>query len=485
MLNERGMTTPIYSWLRYEDKSPIWRWTIVLGLLFSVAVLPWMLKEAQTILLVIGIVSMAGLLLLLRWPPLGIFATMIGGMLIPFRGPSGLNMAMIILAVALALWICSMLLHQKKISLVPSSTTVALLVMVVSGILSFGFGQLQWYSFAESAPLGAQVASLSLLILSAGAFLLVANQIRDIRWLAALVWVFLAFGAIYMLGRAVPVIGSVTNSLFQRGIHGSLLWVWLVALAFSQALFNRHLHPLWRIMLFGLVLLTFEVAYFQESGWKSGWVPPLIAIAATMVAYSWRLGLIMSPFAAVAGIALSGYLIETDAYSYSTRIDAWVIMTNLISENPILGLGWANYRWFTPLFPIRGYAVYFNSHSQYFDILAQTGIVGLISFLWFFVMVGWVGWKLRNRVPDGFPRAYVYGGLGGLVGTLVAGAFGDWVVPYFYNIGLTGFRASVLGWFFLGGLVVLEQLYGRNAEDKVEDEAEGKVEDKAEGKVEA
>jgi O-antigen ligase len=361
-----------------------------------------------------------------------------------------------------------MLLHQKSIALLPSSTTLPLLVMVVMGIVSLGFGQLPWFVFAESAPLGAQVASLSVLILSAGAFLWVGNQIRDMRWLQALVWVFIAFAALYVFGRGMPGFGFIADELFQRGIHGSLMWVWLAALSFSQALFNRRLHPAWRLALLGVVLMTFYVAYGQTSGWKSGWVPPLIAVGAVLVAYSWRLGLIMSPFALIAGIALSGYLIETDTWSYSTRIDAWTILANLIAESPILGLGWANYRWFTPLFPIRGYAVYFNSHSQYIDIIAQTGFVGLICFLWFFTTVGIVGWRLRNRVPEGFPRAYVYGSLGGLVGTLTAAAFGDWVLPFFYNVGLIGFRASVLGWIFLGGFVVLEQFYLRKPEGKVE-----------------
>ncbi len=44
----------------------------------------------------------------------------------------------------------------------------------------------------------------------------------------------------------------------------------------------------------------------------------------------------------------------------------------------------------------------------------------------------------------------------GLAGTLAAGMLADWVLPFVYNIGLTGFRASALGWLFLGGLVTME-----------------------------
>jgi O-antigen ligase len=133
-------------------------------------------------------------------------------------------------------------------------------------------------------------------------------------------------------------------------------------------------------------------------------------------------------------------------------------MAEIIKTNPIWGLGFANYYWYTPLFPIRGYAVSFNSHNNYVDIVAQTGLMGLACFLWFLWEVGRLGWRLRDQVPSGFARAYVYGALGGLAGTAVAGMFGDWVLPFFYNIGMQGFRTSMLAWLFLGGLLSLEQM---------------------------
>jgi len=151
-------------------------------------------------------------------------------------------------------------------------------------------------------------------------------------------------------------------------------------------------------------------------------------------------------------------LIAADAYSYLTRVEAWRILLTIIQKSPILGLGPANYYWYTPLFPILGWRVQFNSHSQYIDLLAQTGIVGLFCFLWFAWEMGRLGLQLLGQVPAGFGRAYVYGVLGGLVGTLVAAALGDWVLPFVYNVGLTGMRASLPGWLFMGGLVALSRL---------------------------
>jgi O-antigen ligase len=174
------------------------------------------------------------------------------------------------------------------------------------------------------------------------------------------------------------------------------------------------------------------VSYSLNQDWKSGWIPPLFTIVAILGFRFWKLGLVLLPFGIFPASRLISFGIAADEYSYSTRLDAWTIILEMVKINPVLGFGPANYRWYTPLFPIRGWFVQFNSHSQYIDLIAQTGLLGLVCFLWFFGTVGWVGWQLRER-------------------------------PFFYNVTLSGFRASVLGWLFLGGLVALGQIYSGRA----------------------
>jgi hypothetical protein len=106
------------------------------------------------------------------------------------------------------------------------------------------------------------------------------------------------------------------------------------------------------------------------------------------------------------------------------------------------------------------------------DIIAQSGILGLLSFLWIFFSVGKLSWELRETAPEGFPRAYTYGILGGVTGSLVAASLADWVLPFAYNVGLNGFRSSVLPWVFMGGLVCIEQLV------KNQPESENNIENK-------
>jgi O-antigen ligase len=266
-----------------------------------------------------------------------------------------------------------------------------------------------------------------------------------------------------MLGQILPPLGSLVSRLYLVSAVGSLFWVWSMALAFSQAGFNRQLRMEWRLALLALVGLTMFIAMTRNLGWTSGWAPALVAIGVIMLVGAPKIGI---PLAVLGGVVMllrssivSGLLnVGDNAYSELTRLQAWSILFDIIKVSPIVGFGPANYYSYTPLFSIMGYHVKFNSHNNYVDLLAQTGILGTACFLWFSVEVGRVGWQLRARVPEGFAQAYVYAALGGLAGTLVAGMLGDWVLPFVYNIGLAGFRASVLGWIFMGGLMALEQM---------------------------
>jgi O-antigen ligase len=331
------------------------------------------------------------------------------------------------------------------------------LAFLVACAISFGFGQLPWFTFAVHAPLGAQLAGLAIVVLSAGTFLLVANQVNDLNWLKTITWAFLAFGVLaIVVGSVLPKLGLSTQRWIQPA--GSVYFIWLVAMGFSQATLNRDLHPGWRLAIGGLVLYTIYYLFLTRFADKSGWLPVFVCIATIIGCRSWRAGLILIPIAAMAVFFLTTRVASTEEYSVSTRFDAWLILAQIIKISPILGLGFANYYWYTPLFPIRGYAVSFNSHNNYVDIVAQTGLVGLVCILLFFWRMGWLGWRLREQAPAGFAQAYVYGALGGLAGMVVVGMMGDWILPFFYNIGLSGFRSSMLGWLFLGGLVSVEQM---------------------------
>jgi O-antigen ligase len=130
----------------------------------------------------------------------------------------------------------------------------------------------------------------------------------------------------------------------------------------------------------------------------------------------------------------------------------------MVRVNPLLGLGPANYYSYAPGFPILGFSVRFSSHNNYIDLIAQTGYLGLACFVWFATAMGVLCRRIIRRVPSGFAKAYAYGALGGLAGTLVSGMLGDWFLPFVYNVGIDGLGASLFAWLFMGGLVALGRL---------------------------
>ena len=430
---------------------------LVISELLLISALAFIASQRHLALILFLPLGVGLVLTFLRWPSIGLIVASLAGIVVPFLGPSGLNATMILVALLLGLWLLDMIVRRRQIQLAPSRTIWPLLSLLIISIISFVVGQLPWLTFALHAPMGAQLGGLSIIVLSAGTFLLVANQIHDLHWLSRLTWAFLAIGALSVLVRSVlPALGVTMQNLFPP--VGTVFFVCLVAMAFSQAAFNGDLHPGWRLALGGFVLVTVYILFFLKFDDKSGWLSVFVSIAAIIVARSWRAGLALVPVVALSALYLWSGVVSTDEYSISTRFDAWLIMGQIIRISPLLGLGFANYYWYTPLFPIRGYAVSFNSHNNYVDIVAQMGVVGLVCFVWLMWEVGRLGWRLRRQAPTGFAQAYVYGALGGLAGMVAAAMLGDWVLPFFYNLGLNGFRSSMLGWLFLGGLVSLEQM---------------------------
>ncbi len=444
------------------------RWPVMMGVLLLVAVLAFGVNGRRASLLLVVILAMPILLIgayaLLRWTAVGFMLLPPANMLVPFAIGTGsetsINATILLILSMTGLWVVDMINNQRRIWVHKSRPFLPLFLMLVAVTISFLAGQLGWFTI-PGASLPAQIGGLAIFFISACAFLLAAHQIRDIRWLEWVTWAFIAMGATLVILRFIHPTLRQLGRLYQYGSDSSQFWTWFIVLTFSQALLNSKLSKFWRLVLAGLCAVALYVMVVKIFDWKSGWVPPLVGIAAILAVYSWRVAALMGVGGLFALPVAFARLIATDDYSYSTRVDAWLILGEIIKVNPILGLGPANYYWYTPLYAIRGYSVEFNSHNQYIDLLAQIGIVGTSIVLWFYAEVAWLAWKLLKAAPEGFARAYAYGAFGGLVATVAAGMLGDWFLPFVYNVGITGMRSSILGWVFLGALVAMEQMYLR------------------------
>lgn len=469
----RPLRSFTFSW-RWVEQNRTFVIRVVVLFLLAVSVLYMVPRLAIgnhviPLLFISVIFVLAGLILLIANPSLAVVGMIPAAMVVPFSVGTGtgteLNAGILVALLATGLWLLDMLVVKREFRLVASRPVLIVILLALTALVSFGFGQLPWFNRAH-ASIAAQFGGTLLYILAACVFLVAAHRLNEtsLKWS---VGIFIGLAGIFMVVRSLsghfPSITWPIQNLYENGSTGSLFWVWSLCLALSQLAFNHQL-GLSRKILLGIVVLFFSyAALYQANDWTSGWLPPLIGAAVMFFLYfpKARVPLVVLSLLVVAldYRQISGVLLGNgNDYSLMTRLDAWTILLKIIAINPILGVGPANYYFYTPLFPIRGYSVQFNSHNNYIDLLAQTGVIGCGLFIWFLVEIYRLGMRLLSRVPDGFQRAFVYGVIGGTVGTAVAGMFGDWVIPFVYNVGFAGFRASLFGWFFMGGLVALERI---------------------------
>jgi O-antigen ligase len=239
-----------------------------------------------------------------------------------------------------------------------------------------------------------------------------------------------------------------------------MFWTWLVAICFSQAVFNRQLKPGLRLLLSAIACGAFYYMIVLRQSWTSGWLPAAVSVWVVLLVARPRWAITAAVVIGGLALLLPGTVNELllggdNTYSMETRLEAWAIIWRIVRLSPIFGVGPANYFAYTPLYPILGFSVNFNSHNNYLDIIAQVGFLGLGFFLWFVVALAKVLLRAVRKAPDGFPHAFALGAVGAMAGMLVSGVLGDWMIPFLYNVGLEGFRAAVLGWVFLGAAAAL------------------------------
>jgi hypothetical protein len=402
-------------------------------------------------------------LVILHRPQYGFYLLSVIGALIPLSVesyfPDGISPSILLAPLTIGAWLSYVVSRPagSRCNLSPPARPAILLL--IAATLAAGVGQYPWFH-VPAAPLRAQAGALGLFLFSGGVFLAAQDLFRDRRMLRSLTWIFLAGAAVRLLLLLTPLPAALSVDVIASGTIGSVFWVWLVSIALSQALLNDELGPGWRMLCLLLVAAAAYLTFYEWRDWASGWLPAAVSSVTILLLAGPRRMLML----AVLSIPIAVWQVDAiwnavwtgdQAYSYVTRVEALRTLGKLGVASPIFGLGPANYYYYTPAFPLLGWYVHFSSHNNYVDIFLQTGALGLFAFLWFAVASGRLSLRLARQLPGGFDRAYAAGAAGGLLGTLAAGALGDWVIPFVYNVGVRGFAVSVLAWIFLGGAAAI------------------------------
>lgn len=429
------------------------------GIVFLVVVVP---RRFHMILAAIPF-ALVGVYVLMRWPSLGFVLLIVAAVFRATRVPL-MDFPVAFISAMVGLWILRILLFREEIKLVSSPVLLPLLCYGIVTIFSFAMGQLPWYPI-DGAPLETQIGGLLIHLVSFLALFIVAQFVRDIRWLKWMAIAFLATAALFAFFNLTPGMGKYTRTVLDvKATGGSLFRVWMVALGVSIFLFQNKLAWHWRIAAGLVAAAGFYIGFFKTNYWTSGWMPPAVAIGVMLLLWKPRVALLLLPlglvfFAGEFEDLYNSVALGDNAYSTMTRLEAWKIVIEVAKVNPLLGLGPTNYRFYTVLFPILGFFVEFNSHNNYVDVFAQTGILGLICLTWFFIVLSQYNWRLLNHVPKGgFAYAFAMASLASIPASAVAAFLGDWLIPFYYNIGIDGMRGSMLSWLFWGGLIAITQI---------------------------
>jgi hypothetical protein len=454
----------------------------VAGVIGALILLGWLAPRIPTSYLLLATVLVLAVILVL--PRLGrlevgVLAILLAAGFVRFKLPTGTHteiVASLASATAVvALWLVKMLAEDRNIYLKPALTNIPLLGFMFTCVVAYVWGNafrdvlvMTWGTFPF-----VQLAALLVMIMLPAVFLLVSNSIEDVKWLERMSWILIFIGALTVIFLVFPIpVGKsfVLRLVGASGVGIGLLSLWVVSVAYGLALFNRRMALWMRLLLLGLVALWMYYGTGRLMGWMSIWLPPLCAIFVISFMRSKRLFLALVLVALVYAGANFDRLYQR-IYVQSVeegdfqRWELWQTNLELVSNHPLFGTGPA------------GYAVYYmtyhpenarSTHNNYFDVIAQTGIVGFALFLWFFGALGIMGYKLcvKLRGQRSFKEAFACGRLGGYVGALVAMMLGDWLLPFVYNVGLEGFDHAVYAWLFLGGLAALHHIVEKHEDDR-------------------
>ena len=435
---------------------------LALAIGYAVPADTYMAALGGSVVLVAALLFFAALV---RAPAAGPMLLLIVAVLMPMEVSVGSTTIGACVPLTIALCGASLLrraLSSKPIGVDISPVAVAVVVFMGVAVLAFVAGQYPWFT-AAPAPLEAQLGGLALFLMSGGLFIVVGYDIRSLVHLERLTWLFVgAGGCAVVLGMLPAPVSSYIDLVLKSDSLGSIFWTWFVAVGVSQGLCNRQLSTMKRAGLLAISGLALARGLLLAFSWASGWLPPLVALGTIVLFRFPRLTTTASALAIAPALFLRGplmsHVMAGENYSLMTRTQAFRVLWEVIQRDPWIGFGPANYYHYTLLYPILGWYVRFSSHNNYLDLIAQTGVVGLLAFIWFVFEVIRLTARLLRRRPAGFAQAYLVGVLGGLAGSLVSGLLADWIIPFVYNIGLRGFRSSLLLWLFLGGVLALRNM---------------------------
>jgi len=271
------------------------------------------------------------------------------------------------------------------------------------------------YPHSDVSWATAQASQLGLLAVTLCIPFAVAAGIKrwkDVETVVIIIGVVVAIGTLltagglmFGFGGSYSILGA-TRAYWAQPWDSSMepLTALCIPFLFSAVLFGRRSVSHYRLIcaLFTLCLIGLALTFSRET-WLLGFFGLLLVSAAWLRRrVNPTLGLLIVVVVSVV-IVLSGVigLISTfynpsDVYGLE-RIYYYATALQLFSTHPLLGVGAGNYQFFDRSY--EGVAAGGIAHNQFLTVAAETGVTGLLMFLWLVIALLRIRKQLRFRLP--------------------------------------------------------------------------------------
>jgi putative inorganic carbon (hco3(-)) transporter len=270
--------------------------------------------------------------------------------------------------------------------------------------------------------------------------------------------------AVLLAGSVVLSIGCITDTIkaghlvrmlssFGMGVSG-INFLYALPFFISFIIF----YPSFKIKIFSAMVSVLIFIAFVFHGSKGVWLGLLAGIATiiflnkknkiylVVIILLFIIALYITPFIKQTVLINKEYM-SSYIESLTCRFEMWDSAINIFKEYPILGAGPDNYGTLAYNF----YADkrrHLHAHNTYVEVLADMGILGLLSFLWIFVLFFIMGYKSIKKNPNFYNVSFIM--------MFIAVA----VHEFFMSTVLVGIPAPVIFWFLLGmGTVMMDGAY--------------------------
>ena len=169
----------------------------------------------------------------------------------------------------------------------------------------------------------------------------------------------------------ILVLGALIHGEYKLTIKYKLL---MILLLMGLLLTGKRAHPLFLAI---CMLTCYFLPLRGVKTLKKYWIAFLVFVVAVLLFFALKDALVTIPFFASVIETVDGLVMGTDITSSRSVLITWA--WTLFSENPIVGIGWGEFR--KTVIGNVTRVTEFDTHNIYMQLLCETGIVGFTCFV--------------------------------------------------------------------------------------------------------